>query len=826
MNKKTNKYLCIHGHFYQPPRENPWTNTIHIQKSAYPYHDWNERITRECYAPNTRSRLHGENGYISKLLNNYELISFNFGPTLLSWLEKNNPWVYSQIIDADTLSMDRFNGHGNAIAQVYNHIIMPLASERDKITQVKWGIADFYHRFRRKPEGMWLSEAAVDSKTLMILANEGIKFTILSPYQAHMIRSLRPDHDGLSWRDVSGGNIDCTRPYRCFPTDKKNLYIDIFFYNSPLSKAIAYEKILASGEVFLKRIMDSYPPVLNTPALVNIATDGESYGHHYKFGEMALTWVLEMVNNGQDIELTNYSAFLEKFPPENEIKIIENSSWSCAHGIERWRSNCGCSVSQNARWTQSWRTPLRNGLDWLNGHLLSIFEEKTKGLLKNYRETRDDYISLLLKPDEREKKTFILNHAARPLNTEEIRLIFQLLESQKMALYMFTSCGWFFDDISGLEVIQILMYAKKAIELCKDFSDEDLEKGLTGFLSEAVCNNPDYKNGMDIYIKKVIPLSFDVFSILANYAVVCCIDSKKVPDWLKILINLRKEEKYITEDTTIYLCEILSKNQSKGKSGLVAVVFKSRNNELACVTGEPNEQSYDTLLNELKNALPLKYETYSILDLVKKYLKNARFFSLKELIPDIKNLVVKSLSDEIESRLFNSFFDDTGSIKNYLKAISMAEQDIPSQFSSLLKTVFLELLFKLFKKSENLPIDFSEVEDFLESFRQKTDEITNENPNILIRENLIKQQRLTFLFEGYLAAQIEKIHGININIHFINIIKSINFINKYKMPIDWWKCQNIFYDLKTKRDFLINLDHASLDLFRQAERLLGFTGGS
>ena len=317
------KNLCVHGHFYQPPRENPWTGIIHEQKSAYPYHDWNERITRECYAPNTRSRLHGENGHIKKLINNYESISFNFGPTLLSWLEINRPWVYSQIINADIKSREKFGGHGNAIAQVYNHIIMPLASMRDKITQVKWGLIDFHHRFGRKAEGMWLAETAVNSETLQVLVNEGVKFTILSPFQAHKVREISSHN--IEWKDVSGGKIDCTHPYRCFLSDDKNNFIDIFFYNGFLSKAIAYEKLLSSGEVFLKKIIDSFPNVSNTPALVNIATDGESYGHHFKFGEMALTWVLETIKNRDDISLTNYGEFLKKCPPNKEVQILKTA---------------------------------------------------------------------------------------------------------------------------------------------------------------------------------------------------------------------------------------------------------------------------------------------------------------------------------------------------------------------------------------------------------------------------------------------------------------------------------------------------------------------
>ncbi len=825
MNKKTNRFLCIHGHFYQPPRENPWADTVFIQKSAHPYHDWNERITRECYGPNTRSRLHGENGYITRLINNFELISFNFGPTLLKWLEKNNPWVYTQIIDADRLSAGRFGGHGNAMAQVYNHLIMPLASERDKITQVKWGLSDFYHRFNRHAEGMWLAETAADSKTLAILAKEGIRFTILSPYQAHIVRSLNPATGDNAWQDVSGGNIDCTRPYRCFPTGDKDLYIDIFFYNGPLSKAIAYEKILASGEVFLKRITDTYPFELNTPSLVSMATDGESYGHHFKFGEMALSWVLEMVINDPDIELTNYGEFLENFPPENEVKIIENSAWSCAHGIERWRSDCGCSVSQNPGWTQSWRAPLRNGLNWLSDHLSSIFEEKTKGLLKDCWKTRDDYINLVLRPDEHEKESFLQEHADKSLSMEENRLILQLLESQQMALYMFTSCGWFFDDISGIEVIQILMYAKKAIELCRDFSEDDLEEGLKGFLSEAASNDPKYKNGMDVYNKKVIPLELEPVALLANYSMVCAIDESRIPEWLKTLVSPEAEEKIDNVGARICICEMPSHNRHRENSSeLVSAVINTRSNELTCVTGEINKQSKAMLLKELDSLLPLKDEAEPAAGIFQKYINVTKVFAVKDLIPDIKRLVVNILSDQIEHRLYSSFIDDMSPVENYLTAAFVAEEDLPDQLNDLLKSVFLNHLIKLFKNADNNPIDFGEVENFLELFNRDTEEITENHNDISILYNLVNQQRIPGVIEEYLLEQINKLPDTNINIYLNNIINTVNFINKYKLNIDLWKCQNTLYDL-SNTDFIKKMDNTSLSLFRQIEHLLGFTGG-
>ncbi|MBN2418994.1 MAG: DUF3536 domain-containing protein [Deltaproteobacteria bacterium] len=824
--KNTDRYLCIHGHFYQPPRENPWAGIIYNQKSAWPYHDWNERITRECYGPNTRSRLHGEKGYISKLVNNFELISFNFGPTLLNWLEKYNPWVYAQIINADILSAERFGGHGNAMAQVYNHLIMPLASERDKITQVKWGLEDFYHRFNRKAEGMWLSETAVDSKTLAVMANEGVKFTVLSPYQAHLVRPLDSDKKESTWKDVSGGNIDYTKPYRCFPTDDKNLYIDIFFYNGPLSKAIAYEKILGSGEVFLKRIKDTYPPELQNPALVSMATDGESYGHHFKFGEMALTWVLEMINNGQEIQLTNYGEFLEKFPPKNEVRIIENSSWSCAHGIERWRSDCGCSVSQNPGWTQSWRAPLRNGLNWLNEHLSSIYEEKTKYLLKDCWETRNDYIHLLLKPGEHEKSSFLEKHAAKSLNKEESELIFRLLDSQQMSLYMFTSCGWFFDDISGLEPIQILMYAKKAIEICRDFSSNDLEEGLKGFLSEAVGNNPEYENGMDVYNKKVTPYKLDPLKLLANYSMISAMDDNQLPEWLKTHVTPKTEKMIHVDGATIYLCETVSREINKDISPeLISVCLITGDNELTCFTGNKKKQKKKILLDEIEKQLTIKGDAGSIIKILKKYTDNTDIFTLKDLIPDIQILVIKILTSQIENRLHDRFSNNILPVENYLKALIIAKEDLPVQFNDLLKSMFSDQIIKLLKSSADIPIDFSNVEKFLELFIREPGQITTDNNKVLVLDNLVNQHRVSVAFEEYLFGQINNLKKININVCLNNIINMIDFINKYKIALDWWKSQNTFNEFRIDMDFIKRLENNELSLFRQIEHLLGFTRG-
>src|SRR5574337_699443 len=439
------KYICIHGHFYQPPRENPWLEAIEIQDSAFPYHDWNEKINAECYAPNSASRILDGERRIMDIVSNYTRISFNFGPTLLSCMEAYAPDIYQAILDADRQSMEWRSGHGNAIAQIYNHIIMPLANTHDKRTQIVWGIKDFEYRFKRSPEGMWLSETAVDIETLEILAEQGVKFTILAQHQVSRVKKI----DSEEWDDLNKGQIDPTMAYLCrLPSGRK---INIFFYDSPISHAVAFENLLNTGEDFANRLLSGFSDQRQWPQILNVATDGESYGHHHKYGNMALAFVLNHIENNKLAKLTNYGEYLEKHPPTHEVKIHENTSWSCMHGIERWKSNCGCKSGGPPEWSQEWRGPLREAMDWLRNQLVSIYENKAKEYIKNLREARDEYIGVILNRSKENIDRFIAKHAGRNLNEEEKIILLKLLEIQRHTMLMYTSCGWFFSEISGLE---------------------------------------------------------------------------------------------------------------------------------------------------------------------------------------------------------------------------------------------------------------------------------------------------------------------------------------------------------------------------------------
>jgi alpha-amylase/alpha-mannosidase (GH57 family) len=533
------RLIAIHGHFYQPPRENPWLEAVETQDSAHPWHDWNERITAECYGPNASARILDGRDRIRWIVNNYASISFNFGATLFSWLAAKSPETYAAILDADRLSMERFSGHGSALAQAYNHVIMPLASARDQRTQVRWGIRDFESRFGRKPEGMWLPETAVDVASLEALAAEGIAFTVLEPHQALRHRTIGE----TKWTDANGG-IDPTCVYRCkLPSGRS---IDIFFYDGPISRAVAFEQLLARGENLAHRLAGAFSPARSHTQLVNIATDGETYGHHHPNGDMALAYALHYIEERGLARLTNYGEYREQHPPTCEVEIAENTAWSCAHGLERWRSDCGCNTGAGAGWNQQWRTPLRAALDWLRDQAAEIFEREGALVLRDPWQARDEYIDVVLDRRDEHVDAFLARHAlpaphgaalhANPGESHPASLgpqrsaltanrILELLEMQRNAMLMYTSCGWFFNDVSGIETVQVLHYAARVAQLAEKIAGRNLEPELLMRLDRARSNLPQHGTARQIYERDVIPMRLDLARVAAHYAVASLFDS-------------------------------------------------------------------------------------------------------------------------------------------------------------------------------------------------------------------------------------------------------------------------------------------------------------
>lgn len=480
--------VIIHGHFYQPPRENPFTGVIERQESAAGYHDWNERITAECYTPNTRSRVLDDGGRLVDEVNNFEHMSFNFGPTLLAYLEQHRPQTYRLILEADSQSLTT-RGHGNAMAQCYNHMIMPLASDRDRRTQIAWGLEDFRFRFKREPEGMWLPETAVDAPSMDDLARAGLKFVLLSPTQALRIRP----RDSDQWRDVPAGGAPAGRPYRCRTAHGD---LAVLFYHPELSLGVAFGHLLTNATNFAGQIA-------RADGLVLVCNDGESYGHHEPHGDMCMAYLATRELPGRGMTLTNPAAFLAAHPPEWEVRLKTASSWSCTHGLERWRSDCGCKTGGEEGWNQAWREPLRAGFDRLRQRLDPLFEQLGSKYLEDPWRARDDYIHLILDKSESAARTFFEQNGRGELSNDGRNRILQLMEMQHFAMLMYTSCGWFFSDLAGLETVQNIRYALRAAQLGEMLAGEPVDRGLRNELKKARSNRSEMGSGLDILEKQI-----------------------------------------------------------------------------------------------------------------------------------------------------------------------------------------------------------------------------------------------------------------------------------------------------------------------------------
>jgi alpha-amylase/alpha-mannosidase (GH57 family) len=510
------RYVCIHGHFYQPPRENPWLETVETQDSAAPFHDWNERICAECYAPNGAARILNHKKQIVRIANNYARISFDFGPTLLSWLRQNAPRTYRMIELGERRSRRNFGGHSSAMAQVYNHIIMPLANRRDRMTQIRWGIADYQAHFGAEPEGMWLAETAADMETLELLAQHGIKFTVMAPHQCHRIRPLNGEDN--KWVETPDSTVDTSHPY--LVRFDSGVSIAVFFYNGPNSRAIAFEGLLNSGEHFAARLKSQFTDAAE-PQLATVATDGESYGHHHKHGEMALAYAISLLDRDKTAKLCNYGFFLEQFPPEYECEIVEDASWSCAHGVDRWQHDCGCNGGRPG-WNQKWRTPLRDALDELRDALVPFTEHEGIKLFHDVWAARDGYIQVILNRNPETVDSFLRAHQNHPLSEEECGRALKLMEMQRHAQLMYTSCGWFFDDIGGIETVQIIAYAARVIQLAQQLFDEQaagLEPDFLARMALAKSNDPVLGDGAKIYRHTVKAKELRLEQVAAHYAI-------------------------------------------------------------------------------------------------------------------------------------------------------------------------------------------------------------------------------------------------------------------------------------------------------------------
>lgn len=778
-------YICIHGHFYQPPRENPWLEAIEIQDSAFPYHDWNERINAECYAPNSASRILDGERHIMDIISNYSRISFNFGPTLLSWMETYSPDVYQAILDADRQSMEWRSGHGNAIAQIYNHIIMPLANSRDKRTQIMWGIKDFEYRFKRFPEGMWLSETAVDIETLEILAEQGLKFTILAQHQASGIRKI----DSKEWEDLGKGHIDPTRAYLCrLPSGRT---INIFFYDSPISRAVAFENILNRGEDFANRLVNGFSGKRRWPQILNIATDGESYGHHHRFGDMALAFVLNHIEHNTLAKLTNYGEYLEKHPPTHEVEIRENTSWSCVHGIERWRSDCGCNSGGLPEWQQAWRISLREAMDWLRDQLVSTYENKANEYFKKPWDVRDAYIEVVLNRTKENIDGFIARHATKHLTADERIIVLKLLEMQRHAMLMYTSCGWFFSEISGIETFQVMEYAGRAMQLFKDVFNHGLESGFLKILEKAKSNVSEHNNGAHIYEKFVKPAMIELKKVGVHFAVSSLFETyAERTDIYCYVVTIEDYQKIEAGRIRFAIGRILVTSEITGKTErmIFSGLHLGNHDFNGGVGAFPGNEEYQSMKSEM-NAVFEKGAFADIVRMMDKYF-GMHSYSLRDLFKDeqrkILHQVISSTLREFEdtyrrmyenNRVLMGFLEKAGiPIPRALHTVAdfILNDDLKRAFddgadAEKIRTIMkdmkkwqitvepLELEFKVRHKAEEIMKQFNRnISDI--SLLLKTQKILELSQSLPIEINYWRLQNIYFKiakthYKGFLARE-------------------------------------------------------------------------
>ncbi|CAG0976904.1 DUF3536 domain-containing protein [Geobacter sp.] len=724
------RHICIHGHFYQPPRENPWLEAVEIQDSAHPYHDWNERITAECYAPNGASRLFDGEGRIRDIVSNYARISFNFGPTLLAWMEEYSPEVYRAILEADRLSIGWRSGHGNALAQVYNHLIMPLANRRDRETQVRWGIADFERHFGRFPEGMWLAETAVDTETLDVLAAEGIRFTILAPHQA---RRIRP-RGGRKWHSVEGGHIDPTMPYLCrLPSGRS---IVIFFYDGPISRAVAFEKLLDQGERFAERLLSGFDDRRNRPQVLSIATDGETYGHHHMHGDMALAYALSYLEDNGLARLTNYGEFLEIHPPSHEVEIVEQSSWSCSHGIERWQGDCRCNSGGYPHWNQQWRGPLRHAFDWLRDELAGPYEMVAGALLRDPWQARDHYIGVMLDRSPEQVDAFFHRHALRPLAHEERTRALKLLEMQRHLLLMYTSCGWFFDELSGIETVQVIQYAGRAVQLARELFCNAIEASFLQRLAAVRGNIPEYRDGASIYEAFVRPAMIDLVRVGAHYAVSSLF--QEYGDETRVFsYRVRsKDSRHIPAgQTRLAIGRVLVSSVTTGERDQITycVLYFGNHALNGGVRSFRGEEAYGAMAAEITRA----FEASDFAEIIR--LMDAHFgmhnYSLRDLFRDeqrrILGMVIGGVLTEFEDR-YTALYDNNRLLMGFVRQTGMP---VPNRFMTTAQVALNLKLDRAFAKSG---IAGAEIEELLREIADWGVEIDRVDLEFQIRRRLEK----------------------------------------------------------------------------------------
>lgn len=771
-----NRYVCIHGHFYQPPRENPWLEAVELQDSAYPFHDWNCRITSECYAPNAASRILGHDRKIIDLVNNYSHISFNFGPTLLSWMERAEPETYRLILEADQISRDRFNGHGSALAQAYNHMILPLASARDKRTQIRWGIEDFRYRFGRDPEGMWLPETAVDLETLDLLADCGIAFTVLAPRQAARARASASQQ----WRAVEGGQIDPRRAYRCrLPSGGQ---IALFFYDGPISRAIAFERLLQSGERLADRLIGAFADTPD-PQLVHIATDGETYGHHHRHGDMALAYCLHHLRAAGAARITVYGQYLELHPPQWEVEVFERSSWSCVHGVERWRADCGCNSGMHPGWHQSWRAPLRGALDWLRDNTACLFEQHAGGMLRDVWAARDDYICIVLDRSEAHVDAFLQRHGTPGLVADDAVKALQLLELQRNAMLMYTSCGWFFDDVSGIESVQILTYAARVLQLARSATGVDLEDAFVALLRRCPGNLPVAGDGATVYERYVRPAITDILRVGGHYAVSCLFrDYPETSRLYTYTVQSRSGERHDLGRHRLVLGSVLVRSEVTREETLIsfAVLHLGDHNISGGARYYTDAAAYTEMIAAFRERF-LRGEVSEVFRLIGEHFSD-QHFSLWHLFRDEQRQILQQIFEAAQHEAEESFRRIYENHYATMQAVSSLNQPLPGYFPAVVELIVNADMRRVI---ESESFDHERLHHLVEEAR--TWSLT------------LDRARLSLSAGETIAGHMERLCASPGDRDLMdNIVAILQALSGLALELDLWKAQNMFFAIGTR----------------------------
>ena len=772
------RFICIHGHFYQPPRENPWLETVETQDSAAPYHDWNERVCAECYAPNGAARIVNSKNQITRIVNNYARMSFNFGPTLLSWLMENAPRTYRMILDGERRSRKSFNGHSSAMAQVYNHIILPLANRRDRITQIRWGIADYQRHYGTPPEGMWLSETAADTDSLELMAQHGIKFTVLAPHQCRHIRSLK---DGSDWTETPNASVDTTRPY--LVRFDSGVSIAVFFYDGPASRAIAFEGLLNSGESLAARLKGGFKDNAQ-PQLVHVATDGESYGHHHKYGEMALAYALRLLEADKTVKLTNYGSYLAQFPPEYEAEIVDNTSWSCEHGVERWRSNCGCNGGKQG-WNQAWRGPLRQALDELRDAVAPLTEQEGGKLFRDVWAARDSYIEVVLDRRAEKMDRFLAENQSHALTEAERVRALELMEMQRHAQLMYTSCGWFFDDISGIETVQIIAYAARVLQLAKELFGEQadaLEPRFFSRLGEARSNVAAASDGARLYKDQVRPMQLGLEEVAAHYGISSVFSSfAEETELFCYRVRRQAYDIYTSGRGRLALgrASIASVITDKRESFSFAVLHFGDQNITAAVKPckEEDAAEFETFARQAAEQLE-RAKFPEVIRLLDRYYGHVDY-SLTSLFRDEQRRIVQVILSSTLSSIENSLttiYEDHASLLHYL-----SQAGLPKPPALTIAAEFA-VSAGLRKALDGVPIDQALLRSFLAL--AKADQIPLETSTL----SYIADQRMKHaMVELQISAGSLEMLG--------RALTLARTLVELPFELNLWQAQNIWYEI-------------------------------